>query len=212
MSENKLEALKKVKNEIEKLYEKAVLRAEKERDKHKEWFVIIGDEKYYDEIDIQEAYGCGVLSTAQYDRYVNKLRKKKDKSDKLVDSSLAHICKIYLNILSSLDLEIRSVEYDLLPEDTKYAIARADEEELDNQDRRMREEAKKRIAQEKERHEKIMQRIEKKRENVMEVGSMDEMKIEKLYKLMEKAKREHDMEAAAVLRRAIFYLENYPKG
>lgn len=40
---------------------------------------------------------------------------------------------------------------------------------------------------------------------------MDEKKIEKLYELMEIAKKEHDTEAAATLRWAIFKLENYPQ-
>lgn len=40
---------------------------------------------------------------------------------------------------------------------------------------------------------------------------MDEKKIDKLYELMERAKKEHDTEAAAAIRWAIFKLENYPK-
>lgn len=40
---------------------------------------------------------------------------------------------------------------------------------------------------------------------------MDKKKIEKLYELMEKAKKERDTEAIAALRWAIFKLENYPK-
>lgn len=40
---------------------------------------------------------------------------------------------------------------------------------------------------------------------------MNEKKIEKLYELLEKAKADKDNEAVAVLRWAIFYLENYPK-
>ena len=40
---------------------------------------------------------------------------------------------------------------------------------------------------------------------------MDEKKIEKLYELMERAKKEHDVEAVAALRWAIFKLENYPE-
>lgn len=38
---------------------------------------------------------------------------------------------------------------------------------------------------------------------------MDLQKIEKLYALLEKAEKEHDIEAAAALRWAIFSLENY---
>lgn len=37
---------------------------------------------------------------------------------------------------------------------------------------------------------------------------MDDKKIEKLYSLLERAKREHDTEAAAALRWAIFQLES----
>ena len=37
---------------------------------------------------------------------------------------------------------------------------------------------------------------------------MDMKKIEKLYELLERAEREHDTEAAAALRWAIFTLEN----
>lgn len=37
---------------------------------------------------------------------------------------------------------------------------------------------------------------------------MEEKKIEKLYELLERAEREHDAEAAAALRWAIFTLEN----
>lgn len=37
---------------------------------------------------------------------------------------------------------------------------------------------------------------------------MEEKKIEKLYELLERAKQEHDQEAEAALRWAIFQLEN----
>lgn len=37
---------------------------------------------------------------------------------------------------------------------------------------------------------------------------MDDKKIEKLYNLLERAEREHDVETAAALRWAIFQLEN----
>ena len=37
---------------------------------------------------------------------------------------------------------------------------------------------------------------------------MEEKKINKLYKLLERAEREHDTEAAAALRWAIFQLES----
>lgn len=37
---------------------------------------------------------------------------------------------------------------------------------------------------------------------------MEEKKIEKLYELLERAEREHDADAAAALRWAIFMLEN----
>lgn len=40
---------------------------------------------------------------------------------------------------------------------------------------------------------------------------MDEQKIERLYQLLERAKREHDTESVAALRWAIFNLENYPQ-
>lgn len=40
---------------------------------------------------------------------------------------------------------------------------------------------------------------------------MDEKKIDKLYALMERAIKEHDTEATAALRWAIFMIENYPK-
>ncbi len=38
---------------------------------------------------------------------------------------------------------------------------------------------------------------------------MDVPKIEKLYELLRRAEREHDIEAGAALRWAIFNLENY---
>lgn len=40
---------------------------------------------------------------------------------------------------------------------------------------------------------------------------MDTQKIEKLYELLERAEKEHDIEAAAALRWEIFSLENYPQ-
>ena len=40
---------------------------------------------------------------------------------------------------------------------------------------------------------------------------MDEKKIEKLYELMEKAKKEHDIEDVEALHWEIFKLENYPE-
>lgn len=40
---------------------------------------------------------------------------------------------------------------------------------------------------------------------------MDKQKIERLYELLERAEKEHDVEVAAALRWAIFNLENYPQ-
>ncbi len=40
---------------------------------------------------------------------------------------------------------------------------------------------------------------------------MDTQKIEKLYKLLERAEKERDLEAVAALRWAIISLENYPQ-
>ena len=42
----------------------------------------------------------------------------------------------------------------------------------------------------------------------MEDGNMEEKKIDKLYELLERAEREHDIDAAAALRCAIFQLES----
>lgn len=41
-----------------------------------------------------------------------------------------------------------------------------------------------------------------------ERNTMDEKKIERLYKLLERVEKEHDVETAAALRWAIFSLEN----
>lgn len=41
-----------------------------------------------------------------------------------------------------------------------------------------------------------------------EVAKMKEKNLERLYKLLERAEREHDTETAAALRWAIFELEN----
>ena len=40
---------------------------------------------------------------------------------------------------------------------------------------------------------------------------MDNKKIERLYALLERSKKEKDTEAAAALRWAIFMVENYPQ-
>lgn len=46
---------------------------------------------------------------------------------------------------------------------------------------------------------------------VLPAGKMCYMFLEALYVLLERAVREYDTEAAAALRWAIFYLENYPQ-
>lgn len=139
-----LKALKEIKEDLDKLYYRAVAKGQKEREKANEQYVVIKGERYYSENDIMEAYACDMITSSQCDKYMEKLEKKKEIDWGTEKTLHEYISSVYLNYISNVINEIDSIEFDLLPREEKEAIFRAREEELDKQDRRMLEVAKRR--------------------------------------------------------------------
>lgn len=104
-------ALEKVKADILKLKEKYQAKAAREREKVNDVCVSIQGEKCYTEDDIFGWYEAGYINSNQYDKYRDKLRKKKEtagETDNMTKSEM--ICKILDNYIISLSINISEVK------------------------------------------------------------------------------------------------------
>ena len=111
MANIELAALESVKKETLKLKEKYQVKAGKEREKVNDVCVSIQGEKCYTEDDIFGWYEAGYISSSQYDKYRDKLRKKKEtagETDNMTKSEM--ICKILDNYIKSLSVNIREIK------------------------------------------------------------------------------------------------------
>lgn len=72
-------------------------KAEKEREKADKCFVTIKGVKCYSEADIMDMYGCDIITSSQYDRYIEKLEEKRaNKSNTTLSERVCQVMNLYL--------------------------------------------------------------------------------------------------------------------
>lgn len=75
-----LKALETVKAELEKIYDRYKVRAEKERSKVNDVHVLIQGEKCYTECEINSWMEADYITSTQADKYIEKLEAKRRKA------------------------------------------------------------------------------------------------------------------------------------
>lgn len=111
MDNAELIALQTVRGEYEKIKEKYMKKAIKEREKVNDVYVIVCGEKCYTESEINDWYASDYITCEQSDKYIEKLNKKKTaagQTDMLTKSEM--VCKILDNTIRNLTLEIRDIK------------------------------------------------------------------------------------------------------
>lgn len=81
LNSTEIQARKLIIEQIEKMLEKYRKKADKEIEKRDNAYVIYQGEKYYTDIDLQDAYGCDAFSSSTYDKLLDKLNKARGKLD-----------------------------------------------------------------------------------------------------------------------------------
>ncbi len=107
-----IKSLETVRMELEKIKEKYQKKAEKERAKINDIYVVICGEKCYTEAEINDWVAADYISAAQSDRYIEKLEKKQaaaGQADNLTASE--RICRTLDNLIMNVSAEIRDIKY-----------------------------------------------------------------------------------------------------
>lgn len=75
LDKTQIQARELIIEQIDKIIEKYEKKAEKEKAKKKNAYVVYQGEKYYSNSDLQDAYACDAFSSATYDKLLEKLDK-----------------------------------------------------------------------------------------------------------------------------------------
>ena len=111
MENEELKALEIVRDEIIKIKAKYQRKAEKEREKVNDVFVIVCGEKCYTETEINDWYGNDYITCNQADKYIEKLnRKKSTAGQKGTLTKSERIYKVFENIINNLVVEIQDIK------------------------------------------------------------------------------------------------------
>lgn len=106
-----LDALNIAKKELVKLLERYQKKAEKEREKLSDIYVLVCGEKCRSDDDIMELYVADLISCNQADRYSEKLEKKKKQCGEVNGKTKCEtVCQIITNFISQLDCEINELQ------------------------------------------------------------------------------------------------------
>lgn len=107
-----LDALVAVKTELKKLSQKYKLKAEKERTKVNDVYVLIKGEKCYTEAEINSFIEADCITADQSDRYIEKLRARQEKAGQngLLTKS-ERICNLMEGIILNFATEIEELSY-----------------------------------------------------------------------------------------------------
>lgn len=107
-----LKALETAKNELIKVRDKYLKKAEKERIKANDVYVIIQGEKCYTESDINAWIEADYISASQADKYIEKLEKKLALAGQINGLTKSErVCKILDNIIMNICTEIKDIKY-----------------------------------------------------------------------------------------------------
>ena len=106
-----LKALQKVFDELEKIYVKYQAKANKERVKVNDVYVIIKGEKCYTEQEVNELIEADVITANQADKYIEKLEAKKKKvGENNGMTASERICTIIFNLRTNINIEIGDIK------------------------------------------------------------------------------------------------------
>lgn len=106
-----LESLEIVRNEISKIREKYKLKADKERTKVNEVYVLVQGEKCYTEKDINDWYRSDYISEKQCDKYIEKLTKKLEQAGQTdYYTKSERVYQILNNTVENLTTEILEIK------------------------------------------------------------------------------------------------------
>ena len=110
MSSYDLKPLKTTVQEIEKIRVRYRRKAEKERKKLEDVYVTVLGEKCYTEAEVMEWYASDQMTSAQCDRYIERLeRKKVTAGDVSGRTKSERVCEILRDIICNLNLEIEGI-------------------------------------------------------------------------------------------------------
>lgn len=111
MENEELKTLEIVRDEIIKIKAKYQKKAEKEREKVNDIFVIVCGEKCYTEAEINDWYASDYITCDQADKYIEKLNKKKSTAgQKGTLTKSERIYRVFENIINNLTVEIRDIK------------------------------------------------------------------------------------------------------
>lgn len=106
-----LESLEIVRNEISNIREKYKLKADKERTKVNEVYVLVQGEKCYTEKDINDWYRSDYISEKQCDKYIEKLTKKLEQAGQTdYYTKSERVYQILNNTVENLTTEILEIK------------------------------------------------------------------------------------------------------
>lgn len=110
MSSYDLKPLKTTVQEMEKIRERYRRKAEKERKKLENVYVTVLGEKCYTEEEIMEWYASDQMTSAQCDRYIERLEKKKVTAGDISGwTKSERVCEILSDIICNLNLGIKGI-------------------------------------------------------------------------------------------------------
>lgn len=114
MTKSEIKANELIIEAIDKLIEKYQKKAKKERSKVEQASVTYKGVKYYSENELMDAYACDYISSATYDRLVDKLDKAKSgvSKDEMTESELIMVSlnQHKNNLLSEIAYDKRAKE------------------------------------------------------------------------------------------------------
>lgn len=118
--QSELTALETARAEVIKVKEKYQKRAEKERAKVNDVYVIIQGEKNYSEGDIMEWVASDYITSTQADKYIERLDKKKAQAgQKGAYTKSEQICRILENTINNYTMEIKDIKIRMEQEEKK---------------------------------------------------------------------------------------------
>lgn len=124
-----LKALETVKKELTKLLDKYTNKAQIEREKVNDVYVVIQGEKCYTENDINEWIAADYIDAAQADKYIEKLEAKQKKAgEKGGETKSERIKRIYSDLLAYVNEDIRAINFNeeqKRKRDERWEIAQA---------------------------------------------------------------------------------------
>ena len=125
-----LKALQTARDEINKLHQRYKAKAENERSKINDVYVIVEGEKCYTEQEVIDWYAGDYITSAQCDKYIASLDRKKERAGQIGNYTKSErVCKILENTLYDYNLEIFEIKKKIEDEEKKNERLRIAQEQ-----------------------------------------------------------------------------------